>query len=228
MMPLGKAPSALSSEELHQVKSSPGWVARWLASESTRPRVSIIIPAYNAESSLAECLARVFQSTYEAFEGILIDDGSTDGTREVAANFPVRVVPTEGRVGPAAGNLGARVAKGDILFFIDTDVMLRPDSIDRLVRRFAEGDVDALCGVQAVDMRYRDLISRYKNLWMLDLRSVNGRGAALLHDRGGHHPHAIPAIRRLRRWVRDTESGGHGVRPEARSPRHPSSSPARP
>jgi glycosyltransferase involved in cell wall biosynthesis len=132
-----------------------------------RPRVSIIIPAYNGENILAECLTCVFESTYENLEVVLIDDGSTDGTRQVAARFPVRLVPTQGRAGPAAArNLGALVATGDILFFIDTDVMLRADSIDRLVRRFAEGDVDAVCGAQAVRMRHRDFVSQYKNLWM--------------------------------------------------------------
>lgn len=146
-------------------------ISRWLARRrpvaQTNPRVSVVMPVYNAEHTLAECLARLFQSTWEDFEVILVDDGSTDGTRAIAANFPVRIVPTKGRVGPAAArNLGARVAEGDILFFIDSDVMVRPDSIDRLVRRFGEGDVDAVCGVQAADMRYRDLVSQYKNLWM--------------------------------------------------------------
>lgn len=132
-----------------------------------RPRVSVVIPAYNAESTLAECLHRIISSTYEGLEVVLIDDGSTDHTRAIAARFPVRIESTGGRVGPAAArNLGARVAEGDILFFIDTDVMLRPDTIDRLVGRFAQGDVDAVCGVQSAEMRHRDLPSLYKNLWI--------------------------------------------------------------
>jgi hypothetical protein len=65
-----------------------------------------------------------------------------------------------------ARNLGARVVEGDILLFIDADVMLRPDTIDRLVGRFAQGDVDAVCGVQAAEMRHRNLPSLYKNLWI--------------------------------------------------------------
>ena len=166
-MSSGEATSILGSQGTRQGASTSQWLAGWQAAVPARPRVSIIIPAYNAESTLAECFACVFQSTYEAFEVILIDDWSTDGTRALSAKFPVRVVTTEGRAGPAAArNLGARVAEGDILFFIDTDVMLRPDSIERLVRRFAEGDVDAVCGVQAAAMRHRDPVSQYKNLWM--------------------------------------------------------------
>ena len=76
-------------------------------SRSTRPRVSVVVPAYNAESTLAECLVRVFDSTYEGLEVVLIDDGSTDHTRAIAARFPVRLESTGGRVGPAAArNLG--------------------------------------------------------------------------------------------------------------------------
>src|SRR5262249_19125603 len=95
------------------------------------------------------------------------DDGSTDQTRAIADNFPLRVVPTSGRVGPAAArNLGARVADGEVVFFIDSDVMVRADTLSRLMDRYAQGDVDGLIGVQAADMRHRALVSQYKNLWM--------------------------------------------------------------
>src|SRR5262245_23784492 len=88
----------------------------WRVALPAQPRVSVVIPAYNGESTLAECLACVFRSLYKAFDVVLIDDGSTDGTREIAAGFPVRLVHTGGRVGPAAArNLGARLAEGDIL-----------------------------------------------------------------------------------------------------------------
>jgi GT2 family glycosyltransferase len=125
------------------------------------------MPVYNAESTLAECLTRLCNSSYADFEIVLVDDGSTDHSRAIAANFPVRVVPTEGRIGPgAARNLGARAAEGDLIFFIDSDVMVQPDTIARLAARFEVDDIEAVVGVQASDMRYRDLVSQYKNLWM--------------------------------------------------------------
>src|SRR5262249_39247363 len=81
--------------------------------------------------------------------------------------FPVRVIPSSGRVGPAAArNLGAQVATGEFLFFIDSDVMVRPDTLDLLAEGFERTGVDGFCGVQAAEMRYRDLPSQYKNLWM--------------------------------------------------------------
>ncbi len=147
-------------------------ITRWLARKrapSARPaaRVTVVIPVYNAEATLAECLTRLYQSSYTDFDTIVVDDGCTDRSRDIAAQFPVRIVSTPGRVGPAAArNIGAREATGDILFFIDSDVMVRPDTLAILVAGFAAGDVDGFCGVQTAYMRHRNLPSQYKNLWI--------------------------------------------------------------
>jgi GT2 family glycosyltransferase len=125
------------------------------------------MPVYNAETTLAECLTRLCNATGPHTEIVLVDDGSTDQSRAIAAGYPVRIVPTAGRVGPAAArNLGARVAEGDVVFFIDSDVMVRPDTITRMAESFRDPEVDGVVGVQAVDMRHRDLVSQYKNIWM--------------------------------------------------------------
>jgi GT2 family glycosyltransferase len=166
MRPNGNAKPATGAPGAGRVTSMARWLARRRQPART-PKLSVVMPVYNAETTLAECLTRLFQSTWEDFEAVLVDDGSTDATAAIAENFPVRIVPTSGRVGPAAArNLGARVAEGEVIFFIDSDVMVRPDTLTRLMTRFANGDVDGLVGVQAADMRYRDLVSRYKNLWM--------------------------------------------------------------
>ena len=147
-------------------------MARWLsrrrgAQAAPAPKLSIVIPVYNAESTLKECLTKLHESRYRDFETILVDDGCTDHSPAIAAEFPVRIVPTSGRVGPAAArNLGARMATGEVLFFIDSDVMVRPDTLALLAESFEPGDVDGLCGVQAAQMRYTNIASQYKNLWM--------------------------------------------------------------
>src|SRR5262249_21922395 len=61
---------------------------------------------------------------------------------------------------------GAQVATGEFLFFVDSDVMVRPDTLRLLADGFEQPDVDGFCGVQAAEMRHRDLVSQYKNLWM--------------------------------------------------------------
>ncbi len=143
------------------------WIARHRQTAAAQPRLSVVLPVYNAEATLAECLTRLCASSFSDFEIVLVDDGSTDGSRAIADSFPVRVVPTEGRVGPAAArNLGARAAEGELLFFLDSDVMVRPETLSRAVAAFTRDEIEGVIGVQAADMRYRDLVSQYKNLWM--------------------------------------------------------------
>ena len=157
-------------------EAAPGWgrvtsMARWLARRrqpvGAHPRLSVVMPVYNAGTTLAECLTRLCSSGFSDFEIVLVDDGSTDQSRAIAANYPVRVVPTAGRIGPAAArNLGARAAEGEVIFFLDSDVMVRPDTLSRIVAAFERGEIEGVIGVQAADMRHRDLVSQYKNLWM--------------------------------------------------------------
>ncbi|TMA39688.1 MAG: glycosyltransferase family 2 protein [Deltaproteobacteria bacterium] len=167
MRPNGTDPRPDAEHGWNRVTSMARWLARRRHPAQAAPAVSVVIPVYNAAATLAECLTRLFQSTFFDFEVVLVDDGSTDQSAAIAANFPVRVVPTEGRVGPAAArNIGARAAQGALLFFIDSDVMVAPDTLARLAERYARGDVEGLIGVQAAAMRHRDLVSQYKNLWM--------------------------------------------------------------
>src|SRR4030095_11254248 len=91
-------------------------MARWLsrrrgAAAAPAPKGSVVIPVYNAEATLQECLTRLHDARYRDCETVLVDDGCTDQSPTIAAEFPVRIVPTSGRVGPAAArNLGARMA----------------------------------------------------------------------------------------------------------------------
>ncbi len=157
-------------------EAAPGWsrvtsMARWVArrreAAGARPRLSVVMPVYNAEATLAECLTRLSRSSFGDFEIVLVDDGSTDQSRAIAAGFPLRVVPTAGRIGPAAArNLGADAAEGELLFFLDADVMVRPDTLSRIVAAFERDEIEGVIGVQAAEMRHRDLVSQYKNLWM--------------------------------------------------------------
>ena len=169
MRPNGTSPGA-SEDAAHgwgRVTSMARWLARRRQPAGARPRLSVVMPVYNAESTLAECLTRLCNSSFGDFEIVLVDDGSTDHTRAIAANFPVRIVRSPGRVGPAAArNVGAGAADGDVLFFLDSDVMVRPDTVSRVAAAFERADVEGVIGVQAADMRHRDLPSQYKNLWM--------------------------------------------------------------
>lgn len=137
-------------------------------SSSTTPRISVVMPVYNAERLLGECLAAVAASTFRDYEVVVVDDSSTDRSREIAAEHGARVVPSGGRLGPGrARNKGVEHARGDIVFFIDSDVVVRPDTLARLVAAFdRDPGVSGLMAVQSPTMRFRNLCSVYKNLWM--------------------------------------------------------------
>lgn len=100
--------------------------------------VSLIIPAYNAESTLAECLEACLNQTHVPDEILVVDDGSGDATRAIAARYPVTLLSQENRGPAAARNLGARHAACDILAFTDSDCVPDPDWIARLVGGFTD------------------------------------------------------------------------------------------
>jgi len=127
--------------------------------------ISVVIPAYNASKYLRKCLTHLRAST-APHECIVVDDGSTDDSAEVAREFGAKVIQTGGRRGPAhARNLGAKSATGDVLFFIDSDVCVYPDTVERVVANFKqEPNLDAVIGSYDTEPESPDFISQYRNL----------------------------------------------------------------
>ena len=96
------------------------------------PRVSIIIPAYNQAAYLAQAVQSVLDQSYPNCELIIIDDGSTDATREVAAGFDaarIRYVRQENKGLPGARNTGITLAGGEYLAFLDADDAFHPEKL---------------------------------------------------------------------------------------------------
>src|SRR5437016_5955250 len=97
------------------------------------PSISVIIPVYNGAGHLEACLSALRCSAMPPNELIVVDDGSTDNSREIAAQFSAKVLSTNGRCGPAqARNIGAKEATGDIVLFLDSDVCVYPDTIPKI------------------------------------------------------------------------------------------------
>jgi glycosyltransferase involved in cell wall biosynthesis len=128
--------------------------------------ISVIIPAYNAERHFGQCLEALRHSEDQDFELIVVDDGSEDRTREIAAQYGAKVLASEARSGPAsARNLGARHSSGAILFFIDSDVCVKPESIAKVKNRFNnDPEMAALIGSYDMAPKSQDFISQYRNL----------------------------------------------------------------
>ena len=132
------------------------------------PRISVVMPVYNAGKLLGECLEALRASEGVSYEILVVDDSSTDDSREVAQAHGARVIPSGGRLGPAgARNRGAEQARGEILFFVDSDVVIKPDTLRGLAEAFdRDPRLDGAIAVQAPAMRLENICSRYKNLWM--------------------------------------------------------------
>jgi glycosyltransferase involved in cell wall biosynthesis len=128
--------------------------------------VSVIVPAYNSVGTLERCLAALQQSRLRPIEVIVVDDGSKDATRETASKFPVTILSTGGRMGPAfARNVGANAATGDVLFFLDSDVCVRASTLSRIADNFdADPELDALIGAYDSTPDCKDFISQYRNI----------------------------------------------------------------
>ncbi len=98
--------------------------------------VSIVIPCHNAAAWLAETLESALAQTWPEKEVILIDDGSADGSLEIARSFEsrgVRVLTQANRGASAARNAGLREARGDFIQFLDADDLLAPDKVERQI-----------------------------------------------------------------------------------------------
>jgi GT2 family glycosyltransferase len=100
------------------------------------PRISVVVCTYNGAATIAECLEGCTALDYPNFEVLVIDDGSTDRTAELAVDFDVRVISTENRGLAAARNVGLRHARGEIVAYLDDDASPDPDWLRYLAAGF--------------------------------------------------------------------------------------------
>ncbi len=132
---------------------------------SASPRISVIIPAHNAVSTMRESLASVFANRGVTYEVLLVNDASTDSTEQLALEFPCRVVSLGKNIMSAnCRNLGAQLARGEIIVFFDADQLMEPDTLLGYANALdAHPGVTAIVGSLAPDTPMPGFFSRFKN-----------------------------------------------------------------
>ena len=133
----------------------------------TTPRVSLIVPVYNGGDRFRACLQSLAQIAPQSLEVIVVADGDTDGSWQVAQDWGARVLRLSSPSGPArARNLGAKEARGDILLFIDADVTVPRNIIEHITTIMsAEPHVAAVIGSYDDHPAATNFLSQYKNLF---------------------------------------------------------------
>jgi len=107
-------------------------------SMDTDSLVSVIIPCYNGEAFLKDAIESALAQSYPKVEIIVVDDGSTDRSSEIAQKLPVRYIRQQNRGLTESRNLGIRESRGSYLVFLDADDRLRPEAIDTGLRALAQ------------------------------------------------------------------------------------------
>jgi lipopolysaccharide/colanic/teichoic acid biosynthesis glycosyltransferase/glycosyltransferase involved in cell wall biosynthesis len=158
-------------------------------------RISVVVPAYNAASTITDCLTGLLSQTIpnSAYKVIVVDDGSEDETYEMARRFPVLVLRQAHRGAAAARNLGIEHATGELVLFTDADCVPTSDWIERMAEPFEDPSVAGVKGVYAtgqqqllprfVQAEYAERYARmagYSTIDFVDTYSAGYRRSVLL------------------------------------------------
>lgn len=111
------------------------------------PLISVIVPVYNVEKFIEECIDSILEQTYTNIEIILIDDGCTDASPQIIEkksnrDSRIKVIHQTNQGVSSARNRGIEIAKGEYICFVDSDDILKPDYVEYLYRLAKEADSD--------------------------------------------------------------------------------------
>jgi glycosyltransferase involved in cell wall biosynthesis len=118
---------------------------------SNQPLISVIVPLYNVEQYLEECIKSIIEQTYKNWELILVDDGSTDNSGNICdtwATYDSRIIIIHSKNGGVAKarNIGIDKAKGDFIIFCDSDDMYTNQSFEKMISYQEESGADVVIG----------------------------------------------------------------------------------
>ena len=134
-----------------------------------QPKISVIIPMRNSSKYLEDCLKSVCNQDYPYYEVLIIDDFSSDNSVEIAKKYPVKIISLDNNYGAAiARNKGAEKARGEILVFTDTDVIIERTCLSQIAEGMTSfnSHFSGIVGRLADDSPQENFASSYKNLYM--------------------------------------------------------------
>lgn len=139
-------------------------------------KISIIVPVYNTEKYIADCIESILKQTEEDFELLLIDDGSKDQSGEICDRYAtkdkrINVIHKQNGGVSSARNLGLDKAKGEMIFFIDSDDTVGPDYLKNLEilsdEEFVQSGVKVLENdYLKAEMSHEDIFEDFNRFWM--------------------------------------------------------------
>lgn len=123
----------------------------------SRPKISVIVPVYNVSEYIAECIQSLFMQTYRDFEIIVVDDCGTDNSITIAEDLlskntlPYRILHHDHNRGLSAGrNTGMAAAKGEYVYFLDSDDYITPECLEKLYVKAIDTNADITIGDYSV------------------------------------------------------------------------------
>lgn len=173
--------------------------------------ISVVIPVYNVEKYLTQCVDSVLAQTYKNWEAILVDDGATDGSGTICDEYAarhsrIRVIHRENGGLSAARNTGLAAAKGEYIYFLDSDDYIELNALERLLEtaQREQADVVFFDGYVFFDQCEEDAsVSEYfrNDTYM----TQNGRNMLVAQLKKGEYRTAVPLMMFRTNYLREKE-----------------------
>ena len=125
--------------------------------------ISVIIPFFNSDQTIKECLDSVFNNKFKDYEVITVSDKSTDNSLNIIRNYNCKIIELNENRGPAfARNTGANSASGDVLFFLDSDCILKNDALNNINTIFRKKKANVIQGIYSHEPDYNNIVTQYQ------------------------------------------------------------------
>ncbi len=130
-------------------------------------RFSVVVPVYNSSRDLEQCLDALSRSTFDSFDVLVVDDGSTESIEPIVVRYGFDYMRIDGPSGPArARNRGVETVRGDTVIFVDADVTVHEDTIACFAKAFeCDSSIAAVIGTYDDEPAHPGFVSQYKNVF---------------------------------------------------------------